>query len=89
MKLADFEGNKVPEWRRSYELHKLRHFTVSRVRTIMGSGRVPPSSLDSLMLAYTDLSAPAKGTGFKVSTYYGLVELVDISSLLGPSCKRH
>ena len=32
----------------------------------MGSGRVPPSSLDSLMLAYTDLSAPTKGTGFKV-----------------------
>ena len=55
----------------------------------MGSGRVPPSSLDSLMLAYTDLSAPAKGTGFKVSTYYGLVELAEISTLLGPSCKRH
>ena len=32
----------------------------------MGSSRVPPSSLDSLMLAYTDLSAPAKGSGFKV-----------------------
>ena len=66
VKLTYFKGNSVPEWKRSCELHKLRHFTVSRVRTIMGSGRVPPSSLDSLMLAYTDLSAPAKGTGFKV-----------------------
>ena len=35
----------------------------------MGSGRVPPSSLDSLMLAYTDLSAPPKGTGFKVKEF--------------------
>ena len=54
----------------------------------MGSGRVPPSSLDSLMLAYTDLSAPAKGTGFKVHIMDYLVELVNIS-LLGPSRKRH
>ena len=33
----------------------------------MGSGRPPASSLDSLMLAYTDLSAPNKGSGFKVT----------------------